>query len=281
MWSAAEPATWPFAWSYNPFFSLGDMTSRPIDRCDGPVLRIRGLRRTFQATSAPVRALRGVDLEVDHGEFVALMGPSGSGKSSLLKLVAGLDRPDGGEVCVAGRSLAGLDDDDLARMRRRHIGFVFQFFELLEDMTALENVAMAALLGGLRRRRAEERALAMLDLVALGDRSTAAPGVLSGGERQRLALARALANDPTLVVADEPTGALDTAGTDEILELLRRLHADGQTILLVTHDPRVAAIADRVVHLVDGRVAPGGVPSGGLPSGGVPVASGSEMPAGS
>ncbi len=224
------------------------------DRSDRPVLRIRGLRRTFRATSAPVRALRGVDLDVDGGELVVLMGPSGSGKSSLLKLVAGLDRPDGGEVVLAGRSLEGLGDDDLARLRRRHIGFVFQFFELLDDMTALENVAMAALLGGLRRRQAEERALAMLDLVALGDRSAAMPGVLSGGERQRLALARALANDPTLLLADEPTGALDTAGTDEILELLRRLHADGQTIVLVTHDPRVAAIADRVVRLVDGRV---------------------------
>jgi len=225
-----------------------------IDRHDGPVLRIRGLRRTFRTTSSPVRALRGVDLDVESGEFVVLMGPSGSGKSSLLKLVAGLDRPDGGEVIVAGRSLDDLDDDDLARLRRRHIGFVFQFFELLDDMTALENVAMAALLGGLRRRQAEERALAMLDLVALGDRGAAMPGVLSGGERQRLALARALANDPTLVLADEPTGALDTAGTDEILELLRRLHADGQTIVLVTHDPHVAAIADRVVRLVDGRV---------------------------
>jgi putative ABC transport system ATP-binding protein len=139
-------------------------------------------------------------------------------------------------------------------MRRRHIGFVFQFFELLDDMTALENVALAAVLGGLRRRQAEDRAISMLDLVGLGDRASAPPGVLSGGERQRLALARALANAPSLLLADEPTGALDTAGTDEILELLRRLHADGQTVLLVTHDLRVAEIADRVLHLVDGRI---------------------------
>ena len=198
--------------------------------------------------------LKDINLSFYPGAKIGVLGANGAGKSSLLKLVAGLDRPDGGEVIVAGRSLEDLGDDDLARLRRRHIGFVFQFFELLEDMTALENVAMAALLGGLRRRRAEERALAMLDLVALGDRSAALPGVLSGGERQRLALARALANDPTLVLADEPTGALDTAGTDEILELLRRLHADGQTIVLVTHDPRVAAVADRIVRLVDGRV---------------------------
>jgi putative ABC transport system ATP-binding protein len=230
------------------------MVTPDPEQSSGPVLQVRGLRRTFQAATAPVRALRGVDLDVASGELVALMGPSGSGKSSLLKLIAGLDRPDGGTVLVADTPLDGLDEDGLARMRRRHIGFVFQFFELLDDMTALENVALAAVLGGLRRRQAEDRAISMLDLVGLGDRASAPPGVLSGGERQRLALARALANAPSLLLADEPTGALDTAGTDEILELLRRLHADGQTVLLVTHDLRVAEIADRVLHLVDGRI---------------------------
>lgn len=219
-----------------------------------PVLEVQDLRRTFDVASAPVRALRGVDLEVRHGEFVVLMGPSGSGKSSLLKIVAGLDRPDGGTVQVAGNALASLDEDGLARLRRSEIGFVFQFFELLDDMSALENVAIAAVLGGLRRRAAERRAMAVLDLVGLGDKATLRPGVLSGGARQRLALARALANSPTLLLADEPTGALDSAGTDEILELLHRLHADGQTIVLVTHDPRVSRAADRVVQLVDGRV---------------------------
>lgn len=219
-------------------------------------LHVRRVRRTFGTTDAPMRALRGVDLAIGPGELVVLMGPSGSGKSTLLRLIAGLDRPDQGDITVAGEPLGHLDEDGLARIRRRHIGFVFQFFELLDDMTALENVAIAAILGGLRRRAAEQRAVAMLDLVGLGDRTLSPPGVLSGGERQRLAVARALANSPTLLLADEPTGALDTAGADEILELLRRLHADGQAILLVTHDPHVAEIGQRTEHLVDGRIVP-------------------------
>ncbi len=233
----------------------------------GDVLTVQGLRRTFDPGHAPVRALRGLDLTVARGEFVALMGPSGCGKSSLLKLIAGLDRPDGGSIVVDGEVLADLDEDDLARMRRRHIGFVFQFFELLDDMTALENVALAAVLCGLRRRQADERAAGLLDLLGMGDKLASYPGVLSGGERQRLALARALANDPTLLLADEPTGALDTIGTSEVLELLRRLHRGGQTILLVTHDPAVAAAADRVVHLLDGRIAADASPpdAGALP----------------
>jgi len=214
----------------------------------------QGLRKTFEAENAPVRALRGVNLTVPHGEFVALMGPSGCGKSTLLNLVAGLDVADEGTITVAGEEVTGRGEDDLARIRRRHIGIVFQFFNLLEGMTVLENVAMPAIIAGRRRRAAETRARDLLDLLGIGDKSSAAPGSLSGGQRQRLAIARALANEPTLLLADEPTGALDSDGGHEIIELLSRLHANGQTIVLVTHDGDVAGAAQRVVRMRDGRI---------------------------
>ena len=219
-----------------------------------PALAMRGVRKTFEAENAPVRALRGVDLTVTHGEFTALMGPSGCGKSTLLNLVAGLDTPDEGEISVAGDAVTGRSEDDLARMRRRHIGLVFQFFNLLEGMTVLENVALPAVIAGRRRKMAETRARDLLDLLGISDKASAVPGVLSGGQRQRLAIARALANEPTLLLADEPTGALDSAGGAEVIELLRRLHAGGQTIVMVTHDPAVAAAAGRVVRMRDGRI---------------------------
>src|SRR5438093_578639 len=208
-------------------------------------LEVRGLRKTYEsadAEGAPVRALRGIDLTMRGGEFVAVMGPSGCGKSTLLNLVAGLDTPTEGDVSVADESLAGKDENDLARMRRRHIGIVFQFFNLLEGMSVLENVTLPAIIAGTPRREAETRARDLLDLLGLADKAKNAPGVLSGGQRQRLAIARALANQPTLLLADEPTGALDTAGGAEVLELFRRLHKDqGQTIILVTHDQKVAS----------------------------------------
>ena len=222
---------------------------------NGLVLEVRGLRKTYDAEGAPVRALRRADLSMTAGEFVAIMGPSGCGKSTLLNLVAGLDSPDDGDINLAGENLVGKDENALARLRRRHIGIVFQFFNLLEGMTVLENVAMPAMISGAKRKVAETRARDLLDLLGLGDKTRAAPGVLSGGQRQRLAIARALANQPTLVLADEPTGALDSAGGAEVMELFRRLHADGQAILLVTHDTAVAAHADRVVQMRDGRMA--------------------------
>jgi putative ABC transport system ATP-binding protein len=224
-------------------------------------LQMRGVRKTFEAENAPVRALRGVDLDVAEGDFVALTGPSGCGKSTLLNLAAGLDLADEGSILVAGEEITGQDEDELARMRRRHIGIVFQFFNLLEGVTVLENVALAAIISGRKRRAAETRARDLLDLLGLGDKATAAPGVLSGGQRQRLAIARALANEPTLVLADEPTGALDSDGGQEVIELLRRLHAAGQSILLVTHDSAVADAAERVVRMLDGRLVPDGVVS--------------------
>ena len=218
------------------------------------VLQVHGVRKTFDAEEAPVRALRGVDLTVDHGEFVAIVGPSGCGKSTLLNLIAGLDVPSGGEVVLGSDSLSGKDESALARLRREHIGFVFQFFNLLDGMTAFENVALPAMIAGMRRPQAERRARDLLDLLGLAGKEREFPALLSGGQRQRLAIARALANEPTLVLADEPTGALDSDGATEILELFRRLHASGQTILLVTHDDRVAAAAERLVRMKDGRL---------------------------
>jgi putative ABC transport system ATP-binding protein len=218
------------------------MSDTVVDEAETPegpgedVLTVRGVRKTYEAEGAPVRALRGADLTMRRGEFVAVMGPSGCGKSTLLNV-------------VTGRS-----EDDLARMRRRHIGIVFQFFNLLEGMSVLENVALPAIVAGMKRKAAETRARDLLDLLGLSEKAKAAPGVLSGGQRQRLAIARALANQPTLVLADEPTGALDSEGGQEVMELFRRLHAGGQAILLVTHDDDVAAAAQRIAQMRDGRV---------------------------
>ena len=223
------------------------------------VVEAKGVYRTFEQELAPIRALRGADLTVTKGEFVAVMGPSGCGKSTMLNVIAGLDRPDEGEVRVAGQDLTKLDENGLALMRRKHIGIVFQFFNLLEGMTVLENVIMPALIVGMKRRAAEARARDLLDLLGIGDKAKQAPGALSGGQRQRLAIARAIANEPTLILADEPTGALDSEGGDEILELFERLHAQGQTILLVTHDQPVADAAARIVRMKDGRVIDDGL----------------------
>jgi putative ABC transport system ATP-binding protein len=226
-----------------------------VDTTGAPALLLEGVRRTYEAELAPVRALRGVDLTVDRGEFVALMGPSGCGKSTLLHIAAGLDRPDEGSVQVAGREITALSESRLSKVRRMDVGMVFQFFHLLEGMTVAENVVLAALVAGASRREAEGRAQELLDLLGLLDRAGTSPAALSGGQRQRLAIARALANRPTLLLADEPTGALDSDGADEVLALFRKLHAAGQSILMVTHNPEVAAGAGRTVHLRDGVIA--------------------------
>jgi len=230
-------------------------------------IEVSGVYRTFEAEVAPVRALRGTDLVVAPGEFIAVMGPSGCGKSTLLNIIAGLDVPDEGAVSIAGESLSGKDENYLARMRRTHIGIVFQFFNLLEGMTVQENVVMPAVIAGVKRRVAETRARDLLDLLGLPDKARAAPTTLSGGQRQRLAIARALANRPTVLLADEPTGALDSDGGEEILELFRRLHADsGQTIVLITHDRPVADAASRLVRMRDGRIVDDGLATGGADS---------------
>ena len=233
--------------------SLGRVADPVTDEL-ARALELRGVRKTFEADSAPVRALRGVDLTVGPGEFVALMGPSGCGKSSLLHVAAGLDRPDDGSVRLAGIDIAELGESRLAKVRRRHVGLVFQFFHLLEGMTVLENVVLASLVAGSSRRQAEGRGHQLLDMLGLLDKAASSPATLSGGQRQRLAIARALANEPTLLLADEPTGALDSDGATEVLDLFGRLHERGQSILMVTHNPDVASGAGRVVHMRDGHL---------------------------
>jgi putative ABC transport system ATP-binding protein len=219
------------------------------------VIETLALRKNYESESAPVRALRGIDLDVRGGEFIAVMGPSGCGKSTLLNIIAGLDTPSDGDVRIAGESLIGKDENALAHMRREHIGIVFQFYNLLEGMSVLENVTLPAVIAGAPRKQAETRARDLLDLLGVADKVADVPGALSGGLRQRLAIARALANEPTILLADEPTGALDSAGGEEVLELFRRLHAGGQSILLVTHDRIVASAAERIVEMRDGRIA--------------------------
>jgi putative ABC transport system ATP-binding protein len=218
-----------------------------------PDLLVCGLRKTYGPP--PVRALRGVDLTVRAGEFVALMGPSGSGKSTLLHLIAGLDRADEGTVALAGLRTEELSSARLARLRRRHVGLVFQFFYLIEHLSALENVALAALIAGARPAAATARARDLLDTLGLLDRAAERPAALSGGERQRVAIARALINSPALLLADEPTGAVDTATGEDIGQLLLELNAAGQALVLVTHNPDLAArYARRTVQLADGRI---------------------------
>ena len=213
----------------------------------------RGLVKTYHQGDDEIRALRGVDLEVAAGEFVAITGASGSGKSTLLHILGALDRPDSGEVSLEGHTLGGMSDEDLALLRRRRLGFVLQFFNLLPTLNARENAAFPLLLDG--APDALDRADESLSVVGLGHRLDHRPSQLSGGEQQRVALARALVTRPAVVMADEPTGNLDSVTGEEILGLLRRTADDGQTIVMVTHDERSAAFADRVVRLRDGVLA--------------------------
>ena len=218
------------------------------------VLEARGLAKTYDTGGAKVSALRGVDLSIERGEFVAIMGPSGCGKSTLLNLLAGLDRPTAGEVWLDGERIDRLSETELARLRRRKVGFVFQFFNLVPTLSAVENVELPLLLVGRRRNAARRSAIELMSALGIGDRHGAAPAQLSGGQQQRVALARALANTPDIVLGDEPTGNLDSAAAREVLGLLRAARDRGQTLLIVTHDARVAAAADRVVTLRDGVV---------------------------
>ncbi|WP_308125924.1 ABC transporter ATP-binding protein [Nonomuraea ceibae] len=216
------------------------------------IVRLDGVRKDYGETSA----LDGVSLRIGAGEAVAVMGPSGCGKSTLLNLIAGLDRPTGGSVVVAGQDLSRLDETGLALFRRRHIGMIFQFFNLVDDLPALDNVALPAQLTGIPARQARRRALELLDELGIAGRKDAYPAVLSGGERQRVAVARALMNRPALLLADEPTGALDSRFGEQVMDLLIDLNQIGQTLLLVTHDPHLATrCATRLIELADGRVA--------------------------
>ncbi|MFI7537895.1 ABC transporter ATP-binding protein [Streptosporangium sp. NPDC049376] len=216
------------------------------------VVRARGLVKTHGQGQSRVRAVDEVDLEVPQGQTLTVMGPSGCGKSTLLHLLGGLERPTGGEVWVAGRRVDTLSERALARMRRRSVGFVFQAFHLVEELSAAENVELPALLAGRSRRQARRCANLLLERVGLADRARHLPSQLSGGQRQRVAIARALANEPLVVLADEPTGNLDTAATLDVLRIFEELRSAGQTLVIVTHDERVAAMADRLVSMRDG-----------------------------
>jgi putative ABC transport system ATP-binding protein len=216
------------------------------------VLRARGLRKHYGYGEGLVRAVDGVDLDVAPGETVAVMGPSGCGKSTLLHLLGGLDRPSGGEVWLGGRRIDKIGERALARMRRTAVGFVFQAFHLMDELTAIENVELPALLDGRSPRAARRRAAELLERVGLADRAGFLPAALSGGQRQRVAIARALSSQPLVVFADEPTGNLDSAATLEVLRLFDSLHEAGQTLVVVTHDERIAATADRLISMRDG-----------------------------
>ncbi len=218
------------------------------------LLRACRLTKTFAGDGVVVHAVREADLSLQHGEFAAITGPSGSGKSTLLHMLGGLEKPTSGEIWLEGQRVDGLSQARWAMLRRRHIGFVFQFFNLVSNMTVADNVELAALMGGASRKQATARRKELLGELGLAQKADAAPARLSGGEQQRVALARAMANRPALLLADEPTGNLDSAASAAVLGLLARAHADGQAILLVTHDLRAASTADRVISLFDGMV---------------------------
>jgi putative ABC transport system ATP-binding protein len=216
------------------------------------LVRAQGLGKQFGREGGLVRAVDSVDLEVARGETLAIMGPSGCGKSTLLHLIGGLDRPSAGELWLAGRRIDRLSERELARLRRHEVGFVFQAYHLMDELTAQENVELPALLAGSSPRGARRRARQLLDQVGLTQRADHLPSALSGGQRQRVAIARALVNEPQLVLADEPTGNLDSSATLEVLRLFELLHTGGLTLVIVTHDERIAATADRLISMRDG-----------------------------
>lgn len=219
------------------------------------IIRTENLTKTYGSGQVTTHALRGVSLEIPRGAFCAIVGPSGHGKSTLMHLVGGLDRPSAGQVAVDGIELAGLANSDLARLRAEKIGFVFQFFNLLGSLTAEENMAAAMMFAGIPEKRQKERARELLELVGLEEKLGALPRQLSGGQQQRVAIARALANDPDILLMDEPTGNLDSAAEAEVLAAVAELHRQGKTVVIVTHNPEIARQAQMVVEIRDGRLA--------------------------
>jgi putative ABC transport system ATP-binding protein len=219
-----------------------------------PFIRIAGLKKHYQMGGQVVRALDGVDVEMESHTFTVVMGPSGSGKSTLLYLLGGLDRATSGEISVDGQRLDQMDENTLALFRRRTLGFVFQSFNLVSSMSALENVAFPMQFAGVSANQRSKQAGSLLDQVGLGNRADHKPTELSGGQQQRVAIARALVNNPSLILADEPTGNLDTSSGAAVMQLLSDLHRSGRTILVVTHDPRMTRFATHKIYLLDGRI---------------------------
>lgn len=228
------------------------------------MVELQNVAKQYIMGETTVRALRGLDLNINSGEFVGIVGPSGSGKSTLMHIIGALDVPDQGRVLLDGRDISEYDENELAELRGNKVGFVFQTFNLIHTLNSLENVALPLTFHGVERARREERAAELLDMVGLGDRLEHKPAELSGGEQQRVSIARALINDPDILLADEPTGNLDSETGKDIMELIKGLNRDrGTTIVVVTHNPRDAEYADRIVNMIDGKIRDGQPKTGG------------------
>lgn len=225
-----------------------------MDKKDAIAIRLRDIKKIYKMGGQELAALNGIDLDIKRGEFAALMGPSGSGKSTLMNILGCLDRPTVGSYELEGKEVAHLSDDELAVMRNKHIGFVFQNFNLLSRISSLENVALPLVYAGVGASERRKRAQEVLEAVGLGDRAGHLPNELSGGQRQRVAIARALVNNPEIIMADEPTGNLDTKSTKEIMEIFQEMHGRGKTIILVTHEPEIAVCANRQLLVRDGVI---------------------------
>jgi len=225
-----------------------------MDKKDAIAIRLRDIRKIYKMGGQELAALNGINLDIKRGEFAALMGPSGSGKSTLMNILGCLDRPTVGSYELEGKEVAHLSDDELAVMRNKHIGFVFQNFNLLSRISSLENVALPLVYAGVGASERRKRAQEVLEAVGLGDRAGHLPNELSGGQRQRVAIARALVNNPEIIMADEPTGNLDTKSTKEIMEIFQEMHGRGKTIILVTHEPEIAVCANRQLLVRDGVI---------------------------
>jgi putative ABC transport system ATP-binding protein len=218
------------------------------------IIELIGIEKAYPVGDGEVSVLKGINLNVEEGEFIALMGPSGSGKSTLMNIVGCLDRPTRGRFILLGKDISETSDDELARIRREELGFIFQTFNLIGRISVLRNVEVPMILSEVSREKRKARALELLDAVGLGHRVDFNPPNISGGERQRVAIARALANDPKIIIADEPTGNLDLKSSDEVMAILKNLHDEGRTIIMVTHNPEITMNCDRVIRLRDGRI---------------------------